>query len=145
MEDRIPVTLRITLVDPPAGVSFGIQQGREGLLAVSRASGEALSFDFPGELRPGTVGEPVLYGPHAQGPPAERFVYVNSGTYAGDDASPWGRRAKVPARGITWELVEQARRTPGAAIEARIAGKSRDGGPACASVPLLEPGWQVTA
>ena len=143
MRDAIPVTLRVTLVGPPADVQFGVQQGRYGVLAAARATGETLSLDFPGEFRPGKEGEPVLYGPHAQGPPAERFVYVNAGTYSGDSVSCWGRRAKIPTRGVTWELLERARQTPGAVIEARIAGKARDGGPACATVPLLEPGWQV--
>ena len=142
MRDPVQVTLRVTLVDPPPGVLFGVQSGKAGVLSAVRSNGASLSFDFPGELRPGKDGEPVLYGPHAQGPPAERFIYVNSGAMAGD-AADWQRRAKIPLRGLTWELADEALRTPGAVLAAHIAGKAKDGGPVCASIPLLPPGWHV--
>jgi len=47
----------------------------------------------------------------------------------------------VPLGGISQELVEALR--GGGRLEARIAGRGRDGSPACASVPLLVPGWHV--
>jgi hypothetical protein len=37
----------------------------------------------------------------------------------------------------------EALATPGAVIEARIAGTAKDGGPACATVGLLDGGWRV--
>jgi hypothetical protein len=40
-------------------------------------------------------------------------------------------------------MIDTVLATPGAVIEARIAGKAKDGGPAAASVPLLGDGWRV--
>ena len=139
-EKELP--LRITLVRPPSGVVFCLQRGRADLVSPMEASGEQLSFDFAlrvhGDL---TGGPPNLRGAFAQGPPAARFVYVNSGTLAGQEDSCWTRRAKVPLSGITWELIEEALAKPGTVLEARIPGATKDGGPVCASVRLLEGGW----
>jgi len=52
-----------------------------------------------------------------------------------------GRRAKVPLGGVSWALIEAL--PAGERLEAHIAGTARDGGVACASVPLLPPGWRV--
>ena len=53
-------------------------------------------------------------GPFTQGPPASRFVYVNSGTMAGENATPWTRRAKIPLAGITNAMVKKALAAPSA-------------------------------
>jgi hypothetical protein len=143
MERELP--LRITVVQPPAGVTFCLQQGKKDLVPPTEASDERLSFDFALRVHGDrTQGMPNLRGPLAQGPPAGRFVYVNSGTLAGQADSCWTRRAKVFLAGITWELIEQALANPGTILEARIAGKAKDGGPACAKVPLLGGGWGLT-
>ena len=140
MERELP--LRITVVHPPSGVTFCLQQGKADLVAPTEASDERLSFDFALRVHGDrTSGPPNLRGPLAQGPPAGRFVYVNSGTLAGQADSCWTRRAKVHLAGITWELIDQALASPGTPLEARLQGTAKDGGPACASVPLLEGGW----
>ena len=72
-----------------------------------------------------------------------RFSYLAAGRRAGDTTSCWDRRAKVALAGITPAVLAAWRATPGAVLEARIAGTARDGGPACATVPLLGGGWQV--
>ena len=142
MEDD--VTLRITVVQPPRGVAFRVQEGRDGLLPPAHEDPGALSFDFAlRAVEGGGDGAPVFRGPFAQGRPADRFVYVTSGTRAGQAGSCWARRAKVPLAGITREMVLAARARPGVVLEARIAGTARDGGPACATVPLLDGGWKV--
>ena len=38
--------LRITVVDPPAGVLFAIQRGKAALETPTMSKGENLSFDF---------------------------------------------------------------------------------------------------
>ena len=137
------IALRVTLVHPPAGVVFCLQRGRADLVSPTKATGEQLSFDFALRVHGDRVsGPPNLRGAFAQGPPATRFVYINSGTLAGQ-GSCWTRRAKVPLSGITWELIEQAISNPGTVLEARIPGTAKDGGPVCASVRLLEGGWRV--
>ena len=141
VKDR-EIPLRVTVIDPPAGVVFALQRDRAELHQVIRSSGAAISFDFSVRARPASTSNTLnLLGPFTQGTPASRFVYVNSGTYAGDKGSCWSRRAKVPLSGITPRLLEQL--SPGAILEARIAGTARDGGPACASVPLLGKGWSL--
>lgn len=138
------ISLRITLLHPPSGVVFCLQRGRSDLASCAKASGEELSFDFTLRVDGDRASGPSnLRGDFAQGPPAARFVYVNSGTSAGQAGSCWTRRAKVPLSGITWELIEQAISNPGTVLEARIPGLAKDGGPVCASVRLLEGGWQV--
>jgi hypothetical protein len=142
LDREFPV--RITLVGPPRDVTFCLQKGKSELVSPVRASGDDISFDLSfrvDDRRPD--GLPSFLGPFAQGPPAVRFVYVNSGTSAGDAGSCWTRRAKIPLAGITWEMIEETLAAPGAVVAARIAGMAGDGGPACATVPLLNGGWKV--
>ncbi|HJQ37736.1 MAG TPA: DUF5990 family protein [Thermoanaerobaculia bacterium] len=137
------ITLQITVLNPPAGVIFRMQRGRAELVEPSIADGDSISFDFDVRVaeRDGNA-PPRFLGPFTQGPPASRFVYVNSGKRAGQQESPWDRRAKVPLAGVTWALIDQLLATPGAVLEARIAGTGRDGGPACATIPLVG-GWRL--
>jgi hypothetical protein len=138
------IPLRITLVHPPRDVVFCLQRGKEEIVSPVRATGGDLSFELSVRVREGRPdGPPNFLGPFTQGPPAARFVYVNSGTSAGEAGSCWTRRAKVPLSGITWALIEEALAAPDTVLEARIAGMAGDGGPACATVPLLEGGWRI--
>jgi hypothetical protein len=134
--------LRIVVIHPPAHVPFAVQRGRSELVAPSRQTATELVFDLSVRVAEGKRGEPNFLGPFAQGPVGGRFIYVNSGKRVGDQASPWDRRAKVQLRDIGWPLVKKALSTD-AALEARIEGTSRDGGPACATVSLLGEGWRV--
>ncbi len=136
--------LRIPLIKPLRGVPLCLQQGKDDLVPPSSVSGELVSFDFTVNIANDRMDEPPnLRGKSVQGPPAGRFVYVNSGTYAGQADSCWSRRAKVPLAGITWELIEETLAKSGAVLEACIAGTAGDGGPACATVRLLEGGWKI--
>ena len=142
MEHEIP--LRITLVHPPRDVVFCLQRGKGEIVSPVLATGGDLSFELSVRVRDGRPdGLPNFLGPFTQGPPTGRFIYVNSGTSAGQAGSCWTRRAKVQLSGITWPLIEEAMAAPGAVLEARITGTSKDGGPACATVPLLEDGWHI--
>lgn len=132
------VDLRIIVENPP--VRFAVQRGKNELLEANSASAKQLVFDFSVRARDDGSAAPNFLGPFAQGPVGGRFVYVNSGTMAGEPGSQWTRRAKVPLGGITWSLIKKA---AGSVIEVRIDGTARDGGPACATVPLLGAGWKV--
>jgi len=137
------LSLRITLIDPPPGVTFRLRRGRADLVAPTHQSDERMSFDFTVRIAEGRPNlPPNLRSPFTQGPPASRFVYINSGTAAGQFDSCWTRAAKVPLSGITWELIERALSAPGVVLEAQIKGTGKDGGPACATVPLLG-GWSI--
>ena len=87
-------------------------------------------------------GQPNFLGAAAQGPADGRFVYINSGRRAGQLATLWDRRAKVPLRGISMAMAQAAMTDEATLLEARIAGTGKDGGPACATVPLLNP-WRL--
>jgi len=140
LEKEIP--LRIVIVDPPAGVKFCVQRGDAELLPPARAAGTPISFDVPVLVRDRAAEDgPRLMGPYVKGPTNARFVYVNSGTLAGQPDSRWTRRAKVPLAGITPDLIAKALASPGTRLEARIGGTAADGGPACATVALLGRGW----
>ena len=136
--------LRIKLVNPPRDVAFCLQKGKVDLVPPSSVSDEHVSFDLNINIaNDQTDGPPNFRGPFVQGPPAARFLYINSGTYAGQGDSCWSRRAKVPLAGIGWELIERALSGPESVLEASLTGTARDGGPLCATVPLLNGGWKV--
>ena len=143
--ETFELPLRIVMEHPPAGAVVALQRGASGkaeLVAPISVSPEALVFDFAVTVRgAGPDGGPRFLGACVQGPPGGRFVYLNSGMYSGVSGATAGRRAKVPLGGLGWALIEAA--LAGGRLEAHIAGTARDGGVACASVPLLSPGWRV--
>ena len=137
--DPREIVLRVRVVEPPAGILFCLQ-GRAGeFLQQVRSKGRDLVFEARARVAETPKGSPPrLLGPSIQGPPAGRFLYICSGTYAGETHTPWGRRAKIPLVGITSDLVTRAEKK--GALQAEFAGTGRDGGPACATVPLVR-GW----
>jgi hypothetical protein len=144
--DRFTLPVRIVMQDPVPGVTIALQRGataKADLIPAAASSPEALVFDLD-LIVEGALpdGRPRLLGPFVQGPPHARFVYLCVGRSAGQHGSEWNRRVKVPLSGISRDLVETA--PAGAWLEARIAGRGKDGSPACASVPLLPPGWRVS-
>ena len=141
----VDVPLRITVVRPPAGVEFRLQQGRSDLVAPTRVTPTEIQFEFNLRLGPTRARRPTLLGHAAQGPPAKRFVYINSGRQAGQASTCWDRRAKVPLQGITSGLLKDLFAANDAVLEARIEGTARDGGPACATVPLLGNSWRLVS
>jgi hypothetical protein len=135
------IRLRIVVVSPPAGTRWAMQLGRTDLAPPIRADERAVVFETDVEVLPGSKAEPFrLRGPAVQGRPGDRFLYLNSGTYAGDRASTWSRRAKVPLSGLTAWFAEAAGRKSDL-FECRFSGTAKDGGPACASINLPAPGW----
>lgn len=137
------VQIILTLTAPLPGVVWAVQHGRDGLLPPFASTADAVSFAFTLQLGAAQPdGSFNFRGPFAQGTPAERFVYVNAGTYAGQADTLWARRAKIKLAGIPRQLVEAAAGDPGCAIEGRFNGTARDGGPVCASVPPLAIEWR---
>ena len=126
-------------------VEAGLQRGAE-IVQSQPSVGDAL--EFVGELRVKDVTAsarqrpPVFLGPDTQGPAADRFLYVAwTGETQGGRAR--FRRLKVPLSGVTWSQIDAVGRDPTATLVATVAGRDRHGGPACATVPLLDGGWQV--
>ena len=130
-----------TTCGPWSAVELGIQKQEHVLPATYLPAGTA---ECTGELRlkhdTRTGAAPVFLGPFAFGPPSGRFVYLSwSGVQDGKRVR--FRRAKLPLGGITWEQVERVLSRQGVLV-ATIAGRARDGGPACATVPLAGGGWE---
>ena len=125
------VRLRVVVRNPPKGVRWCLQRGASELAAhaVSK-DGEDLSFDLEVRAQPLDGGVRFL-GPFTQGPPKARFLYLCSGTSAGQRDSCWTRRAKIPLPGIDWPMA-----LAGRTLLAGFEGTAKDGGPACAG-PVL--------
>ncbi len=135
----VHVALRV--IDPPPGVAFALQRGADGLVAPVESAGAVLRFEFSLVVAdPDAV--PVRFtGEFAQGPPLQRFVYLCSGTRAGQIGSVWTRRAKIPLAGLSKALLLRAS-SAGVGVEVEIDGRARDGGPVCASV-VPKRGWTL--
>ncbi|MEC5398113.1 DUF5990 family protein [Uliginosibacterium sp. H1] len=133
--------MRILVASPPPGVRFAVQRGKSELLEPSAERADAIQFEF--SLRLGSPlpdGSVNFMGEFAQGTPSDRFIYVNSGTLAGQADSPWTRRAKLKLSSIPQKIVADAASTHGV-IEARMPGTMGDGGPICASVKSEAVVW----
>jgi hypothetical protein len=126
--------LRVIVVGSPPDVTWCIGSKRGGFPGRVRSDGGDLTFDVVARVKDGR-----LLGDEIQGPPTARFIYLASGTMAGDATAGWTRRAKVPLSAITPAMMNK-----GGTLIAKIAGRAKDGGPACASVPLLDGGWKST-
>ena len=136
--------LRVLVDSPPAGVAFAVQRGKGQLLLPTTGSAECIQFDF--ELRVGEMladGLPNFLGEFAQGTPLDRFVYLNSGTSAGQPGSPWSRRAKLKLRAIPINIIDKAIGHAKLVVEARLAGAMTDGSPVCASVNPHAITWRL--
>lgn len=139
-----PVSLRITVVDPPSNVLWALQLGKDELVEPTSATKTRISFDFTVEMVEDSSTAGFRFrGPAVQGRAGERFAYLCIGTYAGQIDTPYARRAKITLEGISRKLVEAAKAKRSGRLEVQFAGKDSKGGPACASVPLLGKGWQV--
>lgn len=138
MKHEIPV--RISVIAPVPGVTMQVQRGRDELLQPSEISSDAMNFDFSVTVDLSSRA-PNFLGKYSQGPKDARFVYVNSGTLAGQSDSCWERRAKISLMGITFEQVNQVLASPGSLLETSFIGRGGDGGPTCASAKGIV--WQV--
>ena len=149
--------LRIVCVRPPDparhGAEFGLQEKRAGdwiLHAGKRQRNGNFIFDFECDVKPSHSGtSPDFSGQFIHGKPGERFVYLSWKPRGWKPGTPEPgaphcvRRMKVHLRNIQWPQIESAFHS-GSPLEAIVAGKAKDGGPNCASVPLAH-GWQVFA
>ena len=139
------LTLRIVLEKPPAGVDSGLQKGRGSdyeSIQKQRSKTKDLSFEFTVGLKGSRKdAAPDFSGSLVQGPRGERFVYLDIGTYAGQENTCWSRRLKVPLSGITWDMIDRLGNLR-SVLEARVPGTGKDGGPNCATVKPFN-GWEL--
>lgn len=132
-----PLTLRLTIDDPLAGVRYSLQDKANAPVNPQTAGDGPVSLDVTITL----TDDGRMTGPFVRREgPARRFVYIAIGTSAGDHGSPWSRRAKIDVHDIPADLLDLAK--GGRIMEARLPGRARDGGPACATVRPLQA-WRV--
>jgi len=140
------LTLRIVLEKPPADVDFGLQKGRGSdyeTIQKQRSKAKDLYFEFTVGVKAGRKdATPALVGSLVQGPPSERFIYIDIGTCAGQTDSCWSRRLKIPLTGITWDMIDRLSANSESVLETRVPGTGKDGGPTCATVKPFE-GWKL--
>jgi hypothetical protein len=129
----------------PFGTHTDVRLGMQREAAVldeQPTDGESLEFRCEVRVEPNAkTGAPNFLGPYAHGTPDDRFLYL-----VWTAASSHGRmgfsRIKIYLRTIDWALIRSAWES-GRPLEVRISGRRRNGAPAAASVPLLEPGWHL--
>ena len=117
-----------------------VQRGRDELLDPTSTTADSISFEF--DMTVDMNGDQTNFlGKYSQGPKDARFVYVNSGTYAGQHVTCWSRRAKISLMGITRDQISEVVDDSRCCVETVMPGVGRDGGPTCASVKGIE--WRV--
>lgn len=117
-------------------------QVRDGLEAGVLEGGTRWVWTTPLTLKPLPDGVVDFAGPAVSGKRAERFFYLSwsSRSVHGRDRF---RRAKIQLRELKPDQIA-ALLQRGGTITARVSALARDGGPACATVPLLGGGWTVS-
>jgi hypothetical protein len=137
---KYEIPFRVVVQKPLSGVAMRVQRGRDELLDPISTTADAIAFEF--DMTVDIDGDqPNFLGKYSQGPKDARFVYVNSGTYAGQHQTLWARRAKLSLMSITTEQVSEIVDDSRRCFETVMPGVGRDGGPTCASVKGIE--WRV--
>ncbi len=107
---------------------FSLQDRSRNLSQQTLSTGADIAFHV--EIERDASGR--ARGKFAMGPPPQRFLYICSGTLAGQADSCWTRRAKISLMNLP----------AGTELEAELMGSDRCGAPVCATVPLLDGGWR---
>lgn len=152
------IGLRIICKAPPDpdrhGAVFGLQDSSTTanwvLHSGKRKPNGDLHFECEVRVRPNArTRDPNFLGDFVHGSSEKRFLYLSwrAKDWRLGQREPsslcWQRRMKIHLSTITWELIEQATKS-GGVLEATVEGTGKDGGPNCASVPLLGDGWTVS-
>src|SRR5438094_3490839 len=151
------IRLRVVCQRPPSPQRFGAEFGLQDNSTTAdwmihpgqpRSDGD-IHFECECRVRPHQrTGTPNFLGSFVHGDAAERFLYLSWRPVGwrpgqGEPSCPgWLRRMKIHLRSISWEQIEDALKSSGV-LEAIVPGTGRDGGPSCASVPLVGGGWTV--
>ena len=139
------IKLQIILTKPPPGVMFGLKKGSGShyeTVHTQISTSNDLSFEFSIKVKGDKSKDklPKFSGSFVQGPPANQFVYIDIGSYAGQTQTAWSRRLKIPLAGIAWEDIDTS--TGSSIFQTSVPGTGKDGGPNCATVKPFE-GWHI--
>ena len=116
-------------------------QTKDGHVAGTPADPDALAWTTEVAVKAGPDGAPDFAGPAVHGKRGERFFYLSWSSERYGHREMF-RRIKVHLRDVTSAQIGRAATTDGV-LEACVHAVAKDGGPACASVPLLGGGWTV--
>ena len=129
---------------PFAEAVYGLQKGTgnnyETLQKQTAGPGD-LVFEFDLPLKQDKEGRMGLYGPIVQGPPQNRFFYLDIGSYAGQHDAPVSGRLKIPLPGIDGAFAEAA--ANGRVLFTRIRGTNEKDGRATTGTIKPFDGWKV--
>lgn len=137
------LTLKIILENPTAGVAYGIQKGKGSnyeTIQKQISNSNDLHFELIIAVKRYEDNEPVFAGPLVQGASKDQFIYIDIGTYAGQENSCWSRRLKIPLKSISKDIIDKL--SPGHVLLAVVQGTGKDGGPTCGTIKPFE-GWKV--
>lgn len=120
-----------------------VQQGRDELLGPTGKSSRRLIFDLSVSVDLSS-DVPNFLGKFAHGPRSARFIYLNSGTYAGQTDSCWSRRAKISLMSISAQQIRELTRSTGCRLAISFVGTGGpDGGPVCGSIRSFVDDWAI--
>lgn len=142
---EVILDIRIVLESPLPELEYGLQEGSgRSYQVLQRQRSEGRDLVFMGKVRAMIHGRhtPKFLGPIIQGPPLERFVYLDIGTYAGQSGSEWGRRLKIPLKGIDPDWIRMIVEDPSRCLETRVPGVGADGTPTCGTIKPFS-GWRL--
>jgi hypothetical protein len=135
------ISLRIILENPVNGTVYGLQKGKGSNFETVQAqlgNGKDLFFDFVVQLKQTNGSDCSLSGQFVQGPPANRFVYIGLGSYAGQAGAPLSGRLKVPLPEAA--LLNNQGNVGGCCWYCTVPGRTKDGKPMFATVKPFG-GW----
>lgn len=136
---------RIIVEKPVAGAVYGVQKGSGNnyeTLQKQTASSADLIFDIVLPAKRNKEGNLVLCGPLSQGPPHERFLYLDIGSYAGQGNAPFSGRLKIPLPKISDEFRKEA--TAGRALISTVYGTNEKTGRPIGGTVKPVDGWKVS-
>jgi len=137
---------KIVVENPPGGVDFGLQKGsgsKYETVQIQRSGDKNVEFEFTITVKLNKDGLPNFLGEFVQGPPSQRFIYIDIGTAAGQKQTSWSRRLKVPLTGINLNTIEVLASSINKILKTTIPGTGRDNGPNCGTVKPFS-GWHIS-
>jgi len=143
--EEIEIALEIVCTDlPGAGNShlhLGIQRDKVTIEAAT-AESERIVFKPTLRARLNADGSVNFLGPFAQGPKAERFIYLVWSTTDGDVPGAMTGRIKLHLNHLHWRSVQKAA-TGNKPIRVRLALTNAKGNPVMASVRPDVAKWEL--
>jgi len=143
--EEIQVSIEIVCTELPgadfSSLHLGIQRD-EAITEVASADSKRIVFKPVLRARRNADGSVNFLGPFAQGPKAERFIYLNWATMKGNVLTGMVGRIKLHLNHITWAAVEKAA-AGNKPVRVKLALTNAKGKPVMASVRPDVAKWEL--